>query len=545
MPPGEASGLQMRRSTQKRGLDRPEPSSSSKCRKVDTAEASAGSNSVRQQPGQENEDSDVKVGFYNANSSQGMRASVVKPGSADGGAIDKWLEICKNDVCNSIRDDCLHAICLVGIGSYVTGLGKLLPQWLERYEKNRAIGLLLYIVHDIPGAWDVYSLGSYGVIISQSLMATTPKVVWCQMATHHAARPMVSFEIVRVGHEAVLQNRCQVWAVENEGSPKFPLTALAREEIAKFLMKEASDRAIWGGKFNSSIPSLTEVARKREYSAHHDWNEGYEESTTGNAWAVLPSTTGAPEQLALYRSVTVEGFDIPCAKHATFFGVVLISDSGCVAKPTDPAPAAPQLIQNLATHANQGDDSTAEIVNEMLTFLWWGGNFRRSNPNAVQEGNDRLNAMLQEVKRVRQEYGCHGKVHDHFPFSEDETADIHNDYRDSLTWMNADVKEQYDSCQGNPHRFVKGSFNVYFNKVWGSKAFFMHLVRFGTASDIAAMLRVFGKFKTSPEYKQIVSANAEKNAEERELKLLQPWIYFFLWLIFCLYGFIFVFFLCF
>ena len=105
-------------------------------------------------------------------------------------------------------------------------------------------------------------------------------------------------------------------------------------------------------------------------------------------------------------------------------------------------------------------------------------------------------------------------------------ADIHNQYKDSLTWMNADVKEKYDRVQGNPHRLVKNTFNVYFNKVWGSKAFFMHMVRFGTASDIAAMLRVFGKFKTSPEYKQIVSANAEKNAAERELKPLQPWIYF-------------------
>ena len=561
VPRCEALALQMKRSKLWALLDNPEPSSSSKRRKVDNTEDNAESNSARHSVvkpvSAEDEESDVKIGFYNANFSATtiMRTSVAKPGSAHGGAIDKWLETCKDDVCNAIRDDGLHVICLVGIGPYVTGLGKRLPQWLERYERNRAIALLRYIVHDIPGTWDVYADGSYGVIISKSnvKVLVKPKIVECHIgmrlvaANEFVPRPMVSFEIVHrvakpgsgLGHEAVLQNRCQVWVVENEGSPKFPLTALAREEIAKFLMKEASDRAIWGGKFNSSIPSLTEVARKREYSAHHDWNEGYEESTTGNAWAVLPSTIGAPEQLALYRSVTVEGFDIPCAKHATFFGVVLISDSGCVAKPTDPAPdsgcvakpndpapAAPQLIQNLATHANEGDDSTAEIVDEMLTFLWFGGNFRRSNPNAVQEGNDRLNAMLQEVKRVRQEYGCHGKVDDNFPFSEDETADIHNNYRDSLTWMNADVKEQYDSCQGNPHRFVKGSFNVYFNKVWGSKPFFMHLVRFGTASDIAAMLRVFGKFKTSPEYKQIVSANAEKNAEERELKPLQPWIYF-------------------
>ena len=499
VPRCEALALQMKRDKIWSLLDNPEPSSSSKRRKVDNTEDNADSNSARHSVvkpvSAEDEDSDVKIGFYNANFSVTtiMRTSVEKPGSAHGGAIDKWLETCKDDVCNAIRDDGLHVICLVGIGPYVTGLDKRLPQWLERYERNRAIGLLRYIVHDIPGTWDVYAFGSYGVIISESnvKVLVKPKVVECHIGTRLVAanefvpRPMVSFEIVHrvakpgsgLGHEAVLQNRCQVWVVENEGSANFPLTAFARQTIIKFLMKEASDRAIWGGKLNSYI--------------YHDLNESDEQSTTG--W--VGPTNGNPEQLALYRSVTVEGFDIPCAKHATFFGVVLFSDSGCVAKPTDPAPEAQQLVQNLANHANQGDDETAEIVNEMLKFLWWGGNFRRSNPNAVQEGNDRLNAMLQEVKRVRQEYGRRGKVDDNFAFNENEMTDIHNRYKDSLTWMNAEVKEKFDRIQGNPHRFVKSTFNVYFNKAWGSKAFFMHMVRFGTAIDIAAMLRAFGEFK--------------------------------------------------
>ena len=499
VPRCEALALQMKRSKIWSLLDNPEPSSSSKRRKVDNTEDNADSNSARHSVvkpvSAEDEDSDVKIGFYNANFSATtiMRTSVAKPGSAHGGAIDKWLETCKDDVCNAIRDDGLHVICLVGIGPYVTGLGKRLPQWLERYERNRAIGLLRYIVHDIPGTWDVYAFGSYGVIISESnvKVLVKPKVAQPSTSNQFVPRPMVSFEIVHrvakpgsgLGHEAVLQNRCQVWVVENEGSANVPLTAFARQTIIKFLMKEANDRAIWGGKLNSSI--------------YNDLNERDEQSTTGNTWAVLPSTTGTPEQLALYRSVTVEGFDIPCAKHATFFGVVLFSDSGCVAKPTDPAPEAQQLAQNLANHANQGDDETAEIVKEMLRFLWWGDNFRRSNHNAVQEGNDRLKAMLQEVKRVRQEYGRRGKVDDNFAFNENETIDIHNRYKDSLTWMNAEVKEKFDRIQGNPHRFVKSTFNVYFNKAWGSKAFFMHMVRFGTASDIAAMLRAFGEFKTS------------------------------------------------
>ena len=101
MPRCETFALQMKRSTQERELGSPEPTgvgkpgagSSSKCRKVGTAEANAGSNSVQQKSGQENEDSNVKVGFYNANSSQCMRASVGKPGSANDGAIDKWIEM--------------------------------------------------------------------------------------------------------------------------------------------------------------------------------------------------------------------------------------------------------------------------------------------------------------------------------------------------------------------------------------------------------------------------------------------------------------------
>ena len=67
--------------------------------------------------------------------------------------------------------------------------------------------------------------------------------------------------------------------------------------------------------------------------------------------------------------------------------------------------------------------------------------------------------------------------------------------------------------------FAKSRFNVYFNKVWGSKAFFMHLVRYGTACEIAPLLRLFADFKKSKEYRDIVAANAEKSVLERSLKL--------------------------
>ena len=88
-----------------------------------------------------------------------------------------------------------------------------------------------------------------------------------------------------------------------------------------------------------------------------------------------------------------------------------------------------------------------------------------------------------------------------------------------LTWMNEDIHKEYRAFKGNKHNFIKPGFNVYFAKQWGSKAFFMHLVRFGTSSDIAEMLRVFGEFRESSEYKQIVDANAKNSQEERRLKV--------------------------
>jgi hypothetical protein len=269
-----------------------------------------------------------------------------------------------------------------------------------------------------------------------------------------------------------------------------------------------------------------------------------QESATGNAWTVLAGTSGEFGQVVLFRSVTVDGFDIPCAKFATFFGVsvVLQNQPGCVAKPIVPAPKPPELITKLALHADQGDESTAKIVHELMWFLWWDP--RNRYMDEVMGGNDRLTAMVLEVARVRLEYSIEVRpgwtrsrsewalVADTHQFSKENMKFIHNQYKDSLTWMRADIRTKYDQIldEGkNPQRFSKDCFNVHFKKAWGSKAFFMHLVRFGVKGDISAMLHTFVEFKETDEYQKIVSANAEKSATERAMKLVQLWIrlYFF------------------
>ena len=85
--------------------------------------------------------------------------------------------------------------------------------------------------------------------------------------------------------------------------------------------------------------------------------------------------------------------------------------------------------------------------------------------------------------------------------------------------MSEDIDEEYRAFKGNQHGSIKGRLDVHFPKVWGSKAFFMHPVRFGTSSDTAEKLRVFGTFQDSREYKDIADANAKKSQENRRLKL--------------------------
>ena len=102
--------------------------------------------------------------------------------------------------------------------------------------------------------------------------------------------------------------------------------------------------------------------------------------------------------------------------------------------------------------------------------------------------------MTMEIERVRATYSSVSKPAANHHFDERETKSIHNKYMHNLTWMNEDIHNEYRAFKGNKHNFIKPRFNVYFAKEWGSKAFFMHLVRFGTSSDIAEMLRVFGEF---------------------------------------------------
>jgi hypothetical protein len=338
-------------------MDNSQPSGPNKLRKVGDVTQHQRSSAKTGSSGDENEDSDVRVGYYNANFS----ASVENPGGAiDVLELDVWLEELIADVRKAIRVYGFHVVCLVGMGSYSIGLDTILPDWLDTIlPDGRTKALLTHIVSDLPSAWDAYSFGSYGVLISRAVnLIARPKVVDCEVREfpfdhvrpYHlrsgmTVRPMISFEIAHAAYKPVLQNRFQVWVVENDDSSKFLLTAYALEEINKFLLKEASDRAIWGGKLNTSIPSLEAAGRPTVYTGwhNHEWQRTgrTQESATGNAWTVLPSTTGVVGQLALYRNVTIQGFDIPCAKHATFFGVVVRQDADCVAKPTGPTSKAP------------------------------------------------------------------------------------------------------------------------------------------------------------------------------------------------------------
>ena len=113
----------------------------------------------------------------------------------------------------------------------------------------------------------------------------------------------------------------------------------------------------------------------------------------------------------------------------------------------------------------------------------------------LQEGYARLEAMIAEVERVREIYGGVGQPVVNYDFGEENTRRIHNAFKDCLRWMPPDVREEHDSSRTDPHKFGKSCFSVYFNRVWDSKAFFMHLVRYGTACDIRPALEAFSEFK--------------------------------------------------
>ena len=461
---------------------------------------------------------EICIGYYDAN-----YIYYIKKKALD---TTTWIRTCADDVRNAVKDDGLNIVGLVGLGEYAEDAQNL-PEWLRKYDSHPSTAILHYMRDIIPGIWMVRSFNNYGIMvnITEVEIITEPQVVECYVQTDAKMRPMVSLTVapcLKTGHAStVLKNELQVWIVENEGNAIYPLTAWNHSGICRFLLESAAPTAVWGGKMNLSLPFLEDEGRRYEAaSGRHE------------AWTVLPSRTGTRDALVLHRGLgtdcDVEGSDLPCAKLATFFSVSVSMDSGRAQKPTTGSVSmgsgraekpttgrgekrqTSQLALDLASHADEGDEDTKETVHALLRFLWWGHTFKPNSSTALQEGYKRLNAMTTEIQRVRETYSSVSKPAADYQFSESATREIHNNYKHSHTWMNEDIKEEFHAQKGRKHAFVKGRFNVYFDKTWGCKAFFMHLVRFGTSSDIPAMLKVFNDFRQSKEYKHIVEANAKK-----------------------------------
>ena len=477
-------------------------------------------------------DLEIRIGYYNANFAQRVTTT-------DQAGVEAWMRSCAEDMVAAIKDDSVNVLCLVGLGPYgLSDLHLRLPEWLKRYDVHPMVGLLKYLVKDAPGIWHVWSLHSYGIMVSVNEVSVIkdPILEACHIQKDMPKRPMVCFEVGAVVADTKSPTRFQVWVVDNEGNAMYPMTFLARENVLRFLLAKAGPRAIWGGKMNSSLISLTEAATRHFEKAMSALPASSSVAkpaivtsvSAGAGWSVLPSVTGHRDALALHRGLQAEGFDIPCSSLlATFFGVTVRVPAGCVEKPTrvyaDETNSVPQLAKHIQSYADQrqtqGDERTQEIVHAMLQFLWWGNNFQPNSSNALQEGYRRLDDMTMEIRRVRRTYSRVAEPADDHHFDPNDMKDIHRNYMWSLTWMDAERREDYERIVGNPRPQVKNWFNVYFRKVWGSKHFFMHLVRFGMTSDVAAMVRVFGKFRRSKEYKELLDANSAKSQELRDLWL--------------------------
>ena len=135
------------RKTRKRTIGSTEPASSSQDHRSATRYAQGSAFGLLQ------EDNSLGVGYYNANFNHVVRgAGVGKPDRPSRQAIDKWLEHCKEDVGNAIREDDLLVVCLVGLGVYNKGLGKLLSAWIKHYHQDdHSLCLLHYITNGLPG----------------------------------------------------------------------------------------------------------------------------------------------------------------------------------------------------------------------------------------------------------------------------------------------------------------------------------------------------------------------------------------------------------
>ena len=79
----------------------------------------------------------------------------------------------------------------------------------------------------------VISFDSYGVMVltTDVSILTKPKVHECIVQAHSRPRPMISLDVSSVHAASVLENRFQVWIVENEGNVTYPLNYFARDTI--------------------------------------------------------------------------------------------------------------------------------------------------------------------------------------------------------------------------------------------------------------------------------------------------------------------------
>ena len=71
--------------------------------------------------------------------------------------------------------------------------------------------------------------------------------------------------------------------------------------------------------------------------------------------------------------------------------------------------------------------------------------------------------MLQEIENVRVLHGGVEKRSMVHVFTTTEMKKIHNKYMDSLTWMNPQIRREYDDLEGSWRQFKNGRFNVHFS----------------------------------------------------------------------------------
>ena len=211
--------------------------------------------------------------------------------------------------------------------------------------------------------------------------------------------------------------------------------------------------------------------------------------------------------------------------------------------------AARSLIDSLSNQLDgeHGPPANADDIHLLIRFLWFGKQFQFNEIDAYQRGQTRLAGILAEVRWIRDRFSSDANPAGDRILSEDEVAKIHNQYRNSMWWMPGQVWDKYCalldaaeheakgrrkgkrnwkrkgertvSFNQRAHQFRRQTFNVYFFKLFGSKALFFHLVKTGARNiSIQDLLQQWTTFKTSDEYSKLIQCSAEKSAAEIELK---------------------------